>query len=304
MGLIDDACTLEALPGTEWVITADALVSGIHFLAGDPPDRIARKMLRVNLSDLAAKGARPIGYVMTLALPSTITEEWIAAFVRGLAEDQAFYDIALLGGDTTATPGIATLSVTAIGDVPLGQALRRRGARAGDKIFVTGSIGDGYLGLRTLRGEYAGLAESDRRFLIDRYQLPEPRVALGRLLGARKIGRAGMDISDGLLGDLAHMARASGCRAQIHAPQVPLSKVAASLVAADFTLLNRLLTAGDDYELLIAVAEGEIQDLRKAAAEAQTPISEIGIFMEGEGVEILDRQGNPLEVEIRGYTHF
>ncbi len=170
-------------------------------------------MLRQNLSDLAGKGAKPLGYLMTTALDDAVDEAWIAKFAEGLAQDQAEFDIALWGGDTTTTPGPLALTATLIGAVPAGRALRRDGARPGDRILVTGTIGDGFFGLAAHRGELADLAEPARRFLAQRYVLPQPRVALGRMLAEQGLAHAGMDISDGLAADLGHMCAASNCGA-------------------------------------------------------------------------------------------
>jgi len=182
LGLTDDAALIDIPAGRRLVITADALVAGVHFLPEDPPDLIARKMLRENLSDLAAMGAVPLAYVMTCCFPATIHDEWLADFAGGLAEDQAEFDIALLGGDTTATPGPLTLSVTAFGTVAAGQELRRSTARAGDLVAVSGTIGDAALGLAVIRGCLPAGPGTDA--LVDRQHLPQPRVALGqRLVG-------------------------------------------------------------------------------------------------------------------------
>ncbi|HEV8389243.1 MAG TPA: thiamine-phosphate kinase, partial [Dongiaceae bacterium] len=222
LGLKDDAFTFLPPAGMELVLTTDALTANLHFLRSDPPDLIARKMLRQNLSDLAGKGARPLGYLMTTALDAEVDEPWIAKFVAGLAQDQVEFEIALWGGDTTATPGPLALTATLIGCVPAGRALRRDGARPGDRILVTGTIGDGFFGLAVHRGELTDLAEPARRSLARRYLLPQPRVALGRMLAERGLARAGMDISDGLAADLAHMCAASGCGAHIEIAAVPL----------------------------------------------------------------------------------
>jgi thiamine-monophosphate kinase len=197
LDLEDDAATYAVPSGHELVLTADALVEGRHYLASDPADLIARKMLRVNLSDLAAKGAKPVGYLMTTALGPDVDEDWIARFVAGLAADQQEYGISLMGGDTVATPGPTTLSVTALGIVPVGRALRRRGAKPGDRLFVSGTIGDGILGLKVLRAELLDLGPGQREALADRYHLPRPRLALGAALLVGGKVTAAMDVSDG-----------------------------------------------------------------------------------------------------------
>jgi thiamine-monophosphate kinase len=298
LDLEDDAATYTVPAGQELVLTADALVEGRHYLASDPADLIARKMLRVNLSDLAAKGARPVGYLMTTALGPDIDEAWIAKFVSGLAADQREYGIWLMGGDTVATPGPTTLSVTALGIVPLGRALRRRGAKPGDRLYVSGTIGDGILGLKALRGELLDLGVSHRAALTERYQVPQARVALGAALLAGGAVTAAMDVSDGLVADAGHIADASHCGLVIHADRVPLSPAAQEALAGDLDLLPVLLSGGDDYELLFTAGPGF------AAAENGTPVTEIGEVVSGRGVKVLDRDGAEIPLQIGGWQHF
>jgi thiamine-monophosphate kinase len=209
-GLTDDAASVRLKEGRELVVTVDALVEGVHFFAEDPAREIAQKGLRVNLSDLAAKGAAPEGYLLSLSLPSWVDDGWLAQFASGLAFDQTRYGISLIGGDTTSTPGPLTLSITALGSVEEGRMIRRSGAKPGDLVFVSGAIGDAGAGLTVLKGEGGALSASDREFLIGRYRLPEPRLALGRhLVGTAS---ASLDISDGLVADLGHVAETSGVR--------------------------------------------------------------------------------------------
>ena len=303
-GLTDDACTYLPRPGQELVLTADALVAGIHFLQGDPPDLIARKMLRVNLSDLAAKGATPVGYLMTTGLSDDVDEAWVAKFAAGLAADQETYGIALMGGDTIAQPGPLTLSLTAIGTIAAGTAMRRRGAVAGDRILVSGTLGDGHLGLKVLRG---GLADLDRdlaRHLERRYHLPEPRVGLGRALASSRLVHAAMDVSDELVGDLGHICTASACGAVVRADRVPLSAAAAAAVAEDLDLLQGILTGGDDYELLFTAPAEAIRAIADMAAAAGVPVADIGEVVAGAGVRVLDRDGGEIGVGPGGYRHF
>jgi len=296
LGLEDDACTYQPPAGHELVLTADALVEGRHYLASDPADLIARKMLRVNLSDLAAKGAKAIGYLMTTAFGPDIDEPWIAKFTEGLAEDQKTFGVSLMGGDTVATPGPTTLSVTAIGIVPQGKALRRNGAKIGDKLFVSGTIGDGALGLKVLRAALLDLDVAQRDALADRYHLPQPRMKLGvALLGG---AHAAMDVSDGLVADAGHIAEASRCGVIIHADRVPLSVAAQEALAGDLDLLPVILAGGDDYELLFTAPA-----LRPEwSSEAQ--LTAIGEIVAGEGVRVLDRDGNEIALAQRGFQHF
>ncbi len=218
LGLMDDAAVLVPPPGRELVLSADAMVGGVHFFPDDPADLVARKLLRVNLSDLAAKGATPLGYLVTLSAPRETPDAWFAGFASGLAADQREFGIALLGGDTTSTPGPVSLSLTIIGHVAPGMMVRRAGAHAGDGIWVTGTIGDGALGLAVAQGRL----EDPSGVLLDRYRLPRPRLALS----VSGLVSAGMDVSDGLVQDLGHLCRAAGFSAEIEARSVPLSEAA------------------------------------------------------------------------------
>ena len=292
LDLSDDAAVLTPPPGRELVIAADAIVAGVHFLPGDPPDLVARKLLRTNLSDLAAMGAEPLGYLLTVSVPRATPDDWFAAFAAGLARDQAEFGLSLLGGDTTSTPGPVSLSLTILGTVSPGQALRRAGARAGDEIWVSGTIGDGALGLLAARGE---IADPDG-FLADRYRLPQPRLALGR--GLHGIARAAMDVSDGLLQDLAHLCRAGGLAAEIVSEDVPLSAA-----ARDADRLPMCLTGGDDYELLLAIAPERAPALREAAARAATAVTRIGRFEAGEASVCVLRAGQIWSEPNAGWDH-
>jgi len=298
LSLGDDAALLEPPAGRALVLAADAMVAGVHFLPDDPPETIGRKLLRVNLSDLAAMGAAPLGYLMTTAFTRGTGEDWIAAFVAGLAEDQREFGIALLGGDTVATPGPATLSLTIIGTVA-GAALRREGARPGDAVWVSGTIGDGALGLRVLQG---ALADATGH-LARRYRLPEPRLALGE--AARGVARAGLDVSDGLVQDLGHLCRAGGCGAEIASDAVPLSAPARALLAADAALLPVILGGGDDYELLLAVPPDAEAEFAARAAALGIPVARIGRFLEGPPeVVVRGADGAPIVLPRAGWSHF
>ena len=228
--------------------TADTVVAGVHFLADDPPDLIARKALRVNLSDLASMGAEPLGYLLVTALSASIDENWIAQFTRGLAQDQAEFSISLLGGDTAFTPGPLALTITALGQAESGKALLRSGAKPGDRVYVSGTVGDGAFGLKAAKGEMSALSQPDQDWLLDRYRLPRPRLGLGRrLIG---IASAAMDISDGLVADLGHMCEASGVGALVEAAKLPVSSAIRTLLGAGEASLVEVATGGDDYELL------------------------------------------------------
>lgn len=287
-GLSDDAATISASPGCELVLTADALTAGVHFRPEDPPDLIARKALRVNLSDLAAKGADPRGFLLTLAIPRSTTDAWLKIFVAGLAADVRDFQIPVLGGDTTATPGPLALSITAIGEVPSGLMIRRSGARAGDLLCVSGTIGDAALGLT-----------SNDPYLIDRYRVPQPRLSLGRAL--RGHASAALDVSDGLVADVGHLCIQSGVAAVIDIHRVPLSEPAREALRANPGLLDTILSGGDDYEIAFASAASELSYLQSFRDPVVTVI---GRFETGRGVRVLDREGIEYSVPTGGYRHF
>ncbi|MCQ8240613.1 thiamine-phosphate kinase [Rhizosaccharibacter radicis] len=297
LGLSDDAAVFSPPPGREIVAAADAMVAGVHFLPDDPPETVGAKLLRVNLSDLAAMGAVPLGYLLTLSVPPDLEPGWFEAFAAGLAADQRRFELSLLGGDTTATTGgPLVLSLSILGTVPPRQALRRNGARAGDGIWVSGTIGDGALGLDVLQGR----AQDPTGWLAERYRRPSPRTGLGwRLLG---VASAAMDVSDGLLQDLGHLCRASGVSALVDADGVPASPAAAAFGDAS---LERRLTGGDDYELLFAVPPEREGELASAAAEAGVPVTRIGRFEAGPPtVTARHSDGTLLRPARLGWSHF
>ncbi|MGQ0662613.1 MAG: thiamine-phosphate kinase [Pseudomonadota bacterium] len=300
--LAEDAASLSLAAAHELVVTTDALVEGVHFLADDPPDLVARKALRVNLSDLAGKGAVPRWYLLDAVLPRRIGEPWIAAFASGLAADQAEFAVVLVGGDMASTPGPLTLAITALGEVPAGRMLRRSGARAGDVIFHSGTIGDGALGLRVRRGELAFLDASARDFLARRYRLPEPRVALGpRLVG---VASAALDVSDGLVADLGHICTTSGLGAVIEEARVNLSPAAKAALAYDPEAMASVLGGGDDYEILFTAPAPSKPKLAALAAALGVPMTAIGEMRPGQGVTVLGPDGRRRAVERGGWTHF
>lgn len=301
-GLTDDAAVLPRFAGDqEWVVTVDALVAGVHFLPDDPGDLVARKALRVNLSDLAAMGAEPVGYTLALALPRDFSavEGWLTAFSAGLAADQDRFRVALLGGDSVSTPGPVTVSITAFGRVEAGRSLRRGGASVGDGLWVSGTVGDGALGLDVLQGRVVG----DFDDLVERYRLPQPRVSLGRRM--LSIATAALDVSDGLVQDAGHLAARSGVRVVIEAPAVPLSPSAATLVGDAPDLFARVLQGGDDYELLFTAPGDADARVLDAADDAGVSVTRIGRVELGSGVVVLDRTGEPVEgISARGWRHF
>jgi thiamine-monophosphate kinase len=304
-GLGDDAAILKA-QGEDIVVTTDAIVEGMHFLADDPPDTIARKALRVNLSDLAAKGATPAGFVLTLALRAP-DDAWLEPFARGLGEDADLFGCPLLGGDTVSTPGPLMISITAFGRVPLGKLVHRSGAKPGDRVVVTGTIGDAALGLDILRGGAAttGLAEdvAAKEMLIGRYRVPQPRNVMANAV--RDHAHAAMDVSDGLAGDLAKLCEASGVSAVIDAQSIPLSRAAATLLARGAVGLEAIVSGGDDYEILCAVPEGRFEAFVEGARLVGTAVTSIGtIVADTSAPRFVNAQGGEMVLKRLSYSHF
>ncbi len=305
LGLIDDAATL-SVAGDDLVVTTDAVVEGVHFLAGDPPDTVARKALRVNLSDLAAKGAEPAGFVLTLALREA-KDEWLAPFARAIGEDAKQFNCPLLGGDTVSTPGPLMISVTAFGRVPPGRMVRRDGAGEGDILAVTGVVGDAALGLNVLRnGSMAALVADDavaRDSLVGRYRVPQPRNALA--VAVRDHASAAMDVSDGLAGDLAKLCSASGISALVEMVSVPLSPVAIKALAQGAADLETVLAGGDDYEILCSIPENRWDSFVEAAEVVRVPVTAIGRIVAGsEAPGFVDGAGQPVVLKRLSYSHF
>ncbi|MCW5774723.1 MAG: thiamine-phosphate kinase [Rhodospirillaceae bacterium] len=298
-GLQDDLAWLKPRAGRRLVLKTDAIVVGVHTLETDPSDLVARKALRVNLSDLAAKGARPLGYMLALMLPAETEAAWLAGFARGLAADQAEFGLPLLGGDMTRTPGPPTISMTVLGEAPKGRPLLRGGARPGDVVYVSGTIGDAALGLMALQGRLPGLAARHRRYLAHRYRLPRPRLALGAAVSP--FASASMDISDGLVADLGHICKASGCGAEIDLAAVPISPAAA---AAGSEHALRRLTGGDDYELLLAVPARHEARLRASARRSSISLTRIGCMVRRPGVRVRAADGRPIGTGEGGWQHF
>ena len=301
LGLVDDAALLKA-SGEDLVVTTDAIVEGVHFFPSDPPDTIARKALRVNLSDIAAKGALPAGFVLTLALREP-NEQWLAPFARALGEDAASFNCPVLGGDTVSTPGPLMISITAFGRVPPGEMVRRTSAKPGDRIAVTGTIGDAALGLRILKGEGEGIDAASRDFLIQRYRVPQPRNALA--IAIRSHASAAMDVSDGLAGDLAKLCAASGVSAVVKLTDVPLSVPARTLVTRGSSSIEAAVSGGDDYEVLCTVPENRWDSLVDAAQKADVKVTAIGTVEAGSAApRFLDAAGQPVVLKRLSFSHF
>jgi thiamine-monophosphate kinase len=314
-GLTDDAAILKAL-GEDIVVTTDAIVEGVHFLSDDPPHTIAKKALRVNLSDLAAKGATPAGFVLTLALrkvdeakidETKIDKTWLAAFAGGLGEDAGVFNCPLLGGDTVSTPGPLMVSITAFGRVVPSKMVRRSGAKPGDHVVVTGTIGDAALGLDILtKGKVATALANDatsRDMLIGRYRVPQPRNILAPAIRAH--AHAAMDVSDGLAGDLAKLCAASGVSAVIDLKSVPLSRAASAALVTNVVGVADIVSGGDDYEILCTVAPAAFEDFVRMAQSAGVAVCSIGIIVDGElSPKWLDAEGDEMRLSRLSYSHF
>lgn len=293
LDLLDDAALLAPPPGRELVLAADTMVAGVHFLPDDPADTIGAKLLRVNLSDLAAMGATPLAYLMTVSAPRDTPDAWFAAFAAGLTADQRRFGLSLLGGDTTSTPGPITLSLTILGHVAPGEAVYRLGAQADDDLWVSGTIGDGALGLAALRGEVL----DPTGYLTRRYRCPEPRLGLAR----PELVAACLDVSDGLVQDTGHLCRAEHLGAVIEAAAVPLS---AAAQAAGPRWLETCLTGGDDYELLMAVRPTLGPALCAHAERLGLAVTRIGRFVPGQDVQVLTSSGDLMRLPRSGWSHF
>jgi thiamine-monophosphate kinase len=304
LGLLDDCAVQAVSAGCELVMKTDAIAEGIHFLPTDPPADIGWKALAVNVSDLAAKGARPLSYLISLSFPAPPDATFMAAFTAGLGEAQAAFGIQLAGGDTDRRPGPMTFTPFVVGEVATGRMVRRAAARPGDILYVSGTLGDATLGLCVLTDPIAadwGLAPPGTAHLISRYRRPQPRLALRQAL--LSCARAAMDLSDGLAKDLARMAKASGIAAVIEATRLPLSAPAACALAADPTLMTRIVTGGDDYEILAAVPPDRAQAFETAAARDGVEVTAIGHCLDGNGITIVQASG-PLTLTRLGYDHF
>lgn len=304
LGLLDDAARLRPKPGHDLVLTKDMLVAGVHYFPEDPPAAIARKALRTNLSDLAAKGATPRGFLLGLGRNAALDTAWLAAFAAGLAADSQAFGCPLLGGDTVkaAQP---FLSITAFGEVPTGTMVLRQAGEPGDWLYVSGTIGDAALGLALRLNPAAPglamLAPDAQAFLLDRYLHPQPRLALAPVL--RRHARAAMDVSDGLVGDADKLAAALGRVIEIEA--VPLSPAARSAIAAAPALLDVALTGGDDYEILCAVPPEKAEAFEREALHSGIPVAKIGALLR-QGSGAVWRMGNGSERRFthRSYAHF
>jgi len=306
LGLKDDAALLKPNPGKDLVLTKDTMVEGVHFPKGHYGVDTAGKLLRVNLSDLASKGAHPIGYMLSIAWPKGVDEAFYSGFAKGLRDVQEAYDFHLLGGDTTVTSGPMVVTATLIGEVPTGNMVARSSAKVGDDVWVTGTIGDAYLGLQAALNEKLKPepdADAFRHF-EEAYYRPEPRLLFRKPL--RQYATACADISDGLVADAGHIAKASRVEFSVDADKIPLSKYVGQWLSEQpdgEAAFKTLITAGDDYELIFTAPKAIFSEIRKAASKVKMRVSKIGTVQSGEGVSVLS-EGKPMQFDNLGYTHF
>ncbi|MGY8991459.1 MAG: thiamine-phosphate kinase [Rhodospirillales bacterium] len=306
LGLLDDGAIVSINPGEELITTTDMLISGVHFLETAGPEQIATRLLAVNVSDLAAMGATPLGYLLVTALTPAQDGDWLSRFAKRLDRDQTRYGMTLLGGDTVATPGPLCLTVTAFGTVPAGSALKRSMARVGDQIYVSGTLGDSALGLKALQGDLPDLDQHHRDFLVDRLENPQPQYELGPSL--RGIAGGIADISDGFVADLSHICAASGVGAEVLADQVPLSAAARAVIdctpSSFTTILTTILTGGDDYELVFTALPESQGQIAHIAALLGLNLTPVGTITAGSGVTVIDANQNVIPLKTIGYKHF
>lgn len=305
--LKDDAAVLTVTEGHELVVTCDTLVEGVHFLKDDPPRTIGHKALAANISDLTAKGARGYVYTLSLAVPSEVGTDWLEAFAEGLGEVQAETGISLVGGDTTATMGPPVITITALGLVSSEHAVTRLGAKPGDRLYVSGTIGDAYLGLELLReperARTWGLSSDDIAFLVDRYRRPALNTELAVLV--RNFAKAAIDVSDGLVGDTEKLCRVSHVGARIEAANVPFSAAAKTVVNHVPELLPDLITAGDDYVVVAAVSKRSADAFESEVRAQKAPVTALGTIVDAaEGVQVIDAHGRVMQLKRKGFSHF
>lgn len=304
-GLTDDAALLDVPDGKQLVVSKDVLIAGRHFFVDDPPNRIAQKALRTNVSDLIAKGATPYRFSLGLVFPKAPKAEFMDSFTSGLRADQELYGWSLIGGDTTKSLSDFMISITAYGLCDEGGMIKRAGAQPGDAVFVSGTLGDSALGLHLRRHSelFVNLTDQERTELLDAYLLPSPRHGLEKMIAS--YASASMDISDGLFADLAHMCQGSGVSAEIKQTAIPLSMTAEKAIKAEPELLTVALRGGDDYQCLMAVSP-ECED--KFLADCRTngfKVRKIGVLVEQTDPLLkLTSEGEAINGDLAGFTHF
>lgn len=310
-GLRDDCARLTPRAGYELVLKTDPVRAGVHFFADDPPDLIAWKALAVGVSDLAAKGADPVAYLMALSFPEAPTRAWMTEFARGLAVAQAAFGCCLVGGDTDRAPGPLSIGITVIGEVPAGRMVLRGAARAGDTLYVSGALGDAGVGLQLHREAREGRQELRQRwgltdyqtsYFIDRYLRPQPRLDLARCV--RQHASAAMDVSDGLVKDLERMCRASGVGAIIDSGLIEWSPSMMIIIRQQPELFSTIVSAGDDYEILAAVSDDHHNAFLATLSTIPGYMHRIGTFIEGAGVVVQRIDGTEIAFDRTGWDHF
>ncbi|WP_085902245.1 thiamine-phosphate kinase [Kiloniella majae] len=304
-GLSNDAALISEDPNRSTVVTMDTLVEGIHFFSTDPAEDIARKSLRVNLSDLAAMGAKPKAYTLSISYHSSVSSDWVEAFTKGLAADQEIFGCHLIGGDTVSTPGPLTIALTCFGSVPRNKCLYRTTGIEGDDIWVSGTIGDSAAGLKLLKKEIKAESSNDEAFLIDRYRIPHPRTSLGIALLERDICQTALDVSDGLLADINHVAEGSNLQARIFSSNIPFSKAFRdTFQTAPDEGIQLAATGGDDYEILFTAHPKKIHQIIELSEELSIPITRIGTLTQGKNTLLLDKNNKEIPVIKSGWKHF
>ena len=299
--LDNDAALLELSSLKNLVVTTDTLVEKIHFGLTDNPCLIAKKLMRINLSDLAAMGSSPLAYLLNLALPKKVTDQWLGRFTLGLKEDQKKYNIFLAGGDTVATTGPIVLSLTAFGFNQKGLYHKRSGAKEGDFIFVSGTVGDSALGLISIKKELK-IPKKDREFLIQKYFLPEPRISLGEKL--LTIASSAIDVSDGLAQDINHICMSSGIGAQLFFSKLPISSSAKLLLKNYPKFKKKILNGGDDYEIVFTASSELEKKIETLSKKTRIKITKIGVMTRAKRFKILDHQNHEIKIKHLGYQHF
>lgn len=302
LALLDDAAIINISDKKDLILAKDAIVEGVHFPDGETPENIASKLFRVNLSDMAAMGAKPKHYLLATMFNDTVGEKWIKSFSAALKKEQKKFGIELIGGDTTKHKGKLAFSLTMIGEVPRGKALLRSGAKEGDLIFVSGTIGDSALGLMAIQNKLPRISKKAKSFLIDRYRKPEPRVTLGQALIG--IANAAMDISDGLIQDVSHICAASKLGAVIEADKIPLSDSAVEVLSKNKKLRESIFTGGDDYELVFTISPKKLKHISTIGKKLGLKLTNIGEIRKKSGLDVLDSKGQKIILSKAGYSHF
>ncbi len=304
--LRDDAAALTPSAGCDLVMTVDASVSAVHFLPDDDPRDIAHKALAVNVSDLAAKGAEPKGFLLTLGLEDGWKPEWMKAFADELGKAAQSWRCPLFGGDTVRANGALFISITAFGEVPHGAMVRRSGAGIGDRLCVSGTVGDGAMGLFLALGEKPvwaqNLSPPERAFLLERYHRPTPRLGLAPII--RQYASAAMDVSDGLIGDLEKLLSASGVTAEVNLDTVPLSQSVRSALLKDERCLTTIVTGGDDYEILCTIPPDRLDAAKAEALAAGVELHAIGTTTEASVPCRYSSHGKTLDFDRGAFSHF